>query len=162
MAGPLRTESNLPPLDAAQQERMRELSHELRCLVCQNQTLADSSAELAGDLRNQVHELILDGRTDNQIKAYLVDRYGEFVLYRPPVQSNTALLWGGPFALLAVGAGVWWTIGRRQRAAEAMSSQEMPTHDGPRPASAGTIVDSGGDAPDADRRRAARDLLERH
>jgi cytochrome c-type biogenesis protein CcmH len=112
-----------PPLDAAGQARLRALSEELRCLVCQNQTLADSNADLAIDLRNQVQELIASGRTDTQIKDYLVERYGDFVLYKPPMQRNTALLWGGPFALLAGGALVWTLVQRRSRlAAEATGS----------------------------------------
>lgn len=112
-----------PPLDAAGQARLRALSEELRCLVCQNQTLADSNADLAIDLRNQVQELIASGRTDTQIKDYLVERYGEFVLYKPPMQRNTALLWVGPFALLAGGALVWTMVQRRSRlAAEAGGS----------------------------------------
>lgn len=108
-----------PPLDAAGQVRLRALSEELRCLVCQNQTLADSNADLAIDLRNQVQELIASGRTDTQIKDYLVERYGDFVLYKPPMQRNTALLWGGPFALLAGGALVWTLVQRRSRLAAA-------------------------------------------
>ena len=108
-----------PPLDAAGQARLRALSEELRCLVCQNQTLADSNADLAIDLRNQVQELIASGRTDTQIKDYLVERYGDFVLYKPPMQRNTALLWGGPFALLAGGALVWTLVQRRSRLAAA-------------------------------------------
>ncbi len=115
--GPVKTEVDLPPLSEADQTRMKALEEELRCLVCQNQTLADSNAELAGDLRNQVHELVASGRTDDQIKEYLVARYGDFVLYRPPVQRNTALLWGGPFALLAIGAASWLVIQRRQKRA---------------------------------------------
>ncbi|MGH1360329.1 MAG: cytochrome c-type biogenesis protein [Burkholderiaceae bacterium] len=119
MAGPVKTEVTLPPLTAAQQARMKTLSEELRCLVCQNQTLADSNADLAGDLRNQVHELVASGRDNDQIKTYLVSRYGDYVLYRPPVQRNTALLWGGPFALLAIGAASWFVIQRRQKRAGA-------------------------------------------
>lgn len=117
MAGPVQTNVELPELTPAQQARMKTLSEELRCLVCQNQTLADSNAELAGDLRNQVHELIASGRDNEQIKEYLVARYGDFVLYRPPVQRNTALLWAGPFALLGIGAASWFIIQRRQKRA---------------------------------------------
>ena len=122
MAGPVQTELNLPELDAAQKARMKALSEELRCLVCQNQTLADSNAELAGDLRNQVHELIASGQDDESIKQYLVDRYGDFVLYKPPVQSNTALLWAGPFALLGIGAASWFIVQRRQKRANSASA----------------------------------------
>ncbi len=103
----------------AQRERYHRLAEELRCLVCQNQTLADSNAELAADLRHQVEDQILAGRSDDEIKAYLVQRYGDFVLYRPPMKSNTWLLWLGPFALLLVGAFGWWRVQRRSRAAQA-------------------------------------------
>jgi cytochrome c-type biogenesis protein CcmH len=96
-----------------QRARYQHLAEELRCLVCQNQTLADSNAELAGDLRRQVETMIVAGRSDDEIKGFLVDRYGDFVLYRPPVQGNTWLLWVGPFALLIVGALAWWRIQRR-------------------------------------------------
>lgn len=90
--------------DAAQQQRIRHLSEKLRCLVCQNQTLADSDAELAGDLRRQLREQIAAGKSDDEIIAYLVSRYGDFVLYEPPFKATTLLLWVGPFAFLA-GAG---------------------------------------------------------
>jgi cytochrome c-type biogenesis protein CcmH len=101
--------------DPAFEDRIKKLESELRCLVCQNQTLADSGSELAGDLRNEVRKLALDGRSDNEIKSYLVARYGDFVLYRPPVKSTTWLLWAGPFVLLLLGAGVWWQVLRRRR-----------------------------------------------
>jgi cytochrome c-type biogenesis protein CcmH len=84
--------------------RLKALSSELRCLVCQNTTLADSSAPLAEDLRNEIRTLMHEGKTDEEVKAYLVARYGDFVLYRPPMQANTALLWIGPFVMLLIGA----------------------------------------------------------
>ena len=87
-----------------QQERFNKLTEELRCLVCQNQNLADSDAPLAHDLRREVHEMVLAGRTNQQIKQFLVTRYGDFVLYSPPVQKNTYLLWLGPLVLLLIGA----------------------------------------------------------
>ena len=89
-----------------QQERFNKLTEELRCLVCQNQNLADSDAPLAHDLRREVHELVLTGRRDAEVKQFLVDRYGDFVLYRPPVQTNTYLLWLAPPLLLLVGAWI--------------------------------------------------------
>lgn len=92
-----------PAEDAALEKRLATLSAELRCLVCQNQSLADSHAELAVDLKNQVRDMMLVGRTDAEIKAYLTDRYGDFVLYRPPVKSTTWLLWAGPVVLLVLG-----------------------------------------------------------
>jgi cytochrome c-type biogenesis protein CcmH len=87
----------------------------LRCLVCQNQTLADSNAPLAEDLRREVRELAQSGKSDAEIKQYLVARYGDFVLYRPPIQRNTWLLWIGPFVLLIGGALLWFAIVHRRR-----------------------------------------------
>lgn len=87
-----------------QEDRFNELTLELRCTVCQNQNLADSDAQLAHDLRAQVHEMLIAGNTDDEIKQFMVDRYGDFVLYRPPVQQNTYLLWIGPFVILLIGA----------------------------------------------------------
>ena len=89
-----------------QEDRFNELTLELRCLVCQNQNLADSDATLAHDLRREVHEMLLAGNTNEQIKAFMVQRYGDFVLYRPPVQKNTYLLWLAPLILLLGGAWV--------------------------------------------------------
>ncbi|UCE30836.1 MAG: cytochrome c-type biogenesis protein CcmH [Burkholderiales bacterium] len=111
---------------ALHSERFNRLAEELRCLVCQNQTLADSNAGLAGDLRKEVEAQIAQGKSDDQIKAYLVERYGDFVLYRPPVQGNTVLLWLGPFALLAVGAAAWLVVQRRGRERRA---ELVPTGD---------------------------------
>ena len=92
-----------PPFpDPALQARYETLTHELRCLVCQDETVADSNAELAADFRRQIHDMVAAGKTDAEIKSYMVDRYGDFVLYKPPVQSNTALLWIGPFILLLI------------------------------------------------------------
>jgi cytochrome c-type biogenesis protein CcmH len=88
---------------AEQQARFERLAAELRCLVCQNQSLADSDAELAHDLRREVLDMLQAGRSDEEIKRFLVDRYGDFVLYRPPVQANTLLLWLAPGLLLATG-----------------------------------------------------------
>jgi len=94
--------------------RLKRLESELRCLVCQNQTLADSNADLADDLRHEVRGLALAGKSDNEIKTYLVARYGDFVLYNPPVKPITWMLWFGPFALLSGGAFVWWMVLRRR------------------------------------------------
>jgi len=87
-----------------QEARFKQLTLELRCTVCQNQNLADSDAQLAHDLRAEVHEMLLAGSSDDEIKQFMVDRYGDFVLYRPPVQSNTYLLWIAPLLLFLVGA----------------------------------------------------------
>ena len=100
--------------DAALEARLKTLSEELRCLVCQNQTLADSSAPLAEDLRREVRELAQQGKSDAEIKQYLVARYGDFVLYKPPVKPTTWLLWFGPFAFLLGGALVWFVVLRRR------------------------------------------------
>jgi cytochrome c-type biogenesis protein CcmH len=89
-----------------QEQRFKKLTEELRCLVCQNQNLADSDALLAHDLKSEVHEMLLAGRTDEQIKQFMVERYGDFVLYRPPVQKNTYVLWLGPLLLLLGGAWI--------------------------------------------------------
>ncbi len=102
-----------PALDA----RLKKLEEELRCLVCQNQSLADSNAPLAEDLRREVRGLAESGKNDAQIKEFLVTRYGDFVLYRPPVKGTTFVLWFGPFLLLAGGAVVWWIVLRRRRRA---------------------------------------------
>ena len=115
------------PADPATEARLKDLALELRCLVCQNQTIADSNADLAVDLRRIVRSQILEGKADGEIKAYLVARYGDFVLYKPPMQGNTTLLWFGPFALLAGGAGVWWLLSRRRsapRAGDALSAED--------------------------------------
>jgi cytochrome c-type biogenesis protein CcmH len=101
------------------EQRIRQLEEKLRCLVCQNQSLADSNAELAGDLRREVREQVGAGRSDAQIIEYLVQRYGDFVLYEPPFKATTALLWLGPFVLLAAAALILVAaLRRRRRAAE--------------------------------------------
>jgi len=106
-----------PPVsaDPVLEARVQALAEELRCLVCQNQTLADSHAELAIDLKNQVREMLGRGMSDKQVLSYMVERYGDFVLYRPPVKSTTWLLWFGPFALFAGGLAVLFVKVRRRR-----------------------------------------------
>jgi cytochrome c-type biogenesis protein CcmH len=89
--------------DPVLEKRVVKLTSELRCLVCQNQSLADSHADLAIDLKNQVRSQMQAGRSDTEIRDYMVARYGDFVLYDPPFKSSTLLLWAGPFALLLVG-----------------------------------------------------------
>lgn len=100
-------------LTTDQQRRYQALIAEIRCLVCQNQNIADSNAPLAEDLRIQVREMILAGDSDTQIKTYIVERYGDFALYRPPVKPQTLLLWAGPFILLLIGLLVAWRLYRR-------------------------------------------------
>ena len=90
--------------DPAAEARLKHLTVELRCLVCQNQTLADSNAPLAEDLRREVREMIAKNMSDKEIIEFLVSRYGDFVLYRPPLKATTTLLWVGPFVLMIVGA----------------------------------------------------------
>lgn len=90
--------------DAAQEQRARAISKDLRCVVCQNQSIDDSDAPLARDLRVLVREQIAAGKTDAQVRDYVVERYGNFVLLKPPVEGDTLLLWAGPFAVLLLGA----------------------------------------------------------
>ncbi len=112
--------------DPVVEKRMVALAENLRCLVCQNESLASSHAELAEDLRREVREQIRAGKSDNEISEYLVDRYGDFVLYKPPVKPYTLLLWFGPFALLLIGAGilVFQLRKRRQTLPESALSPE--------------------------------------
>jgi len=96
--------------------RLKALAIELRCLVCQNQTLADSNAPLAEDLRREVREMIAKNMSDQEIIDFLVERYGDFVLYRPPLRATTTLLWIGPFLLLAIaGTALVLAVRRRQK-----------------------------------------------
>jgi cytochrome c-type biogenesis protein CcmH len=117
LAQAIDTEAAFP--DAARQARYERLTNELRCLVCQNQTVADSNAGLAGDLRRQVREMITAGSSDADIKRFMTERYGDFVLYKPPVKGTTLLLWFGPLLLLVTGALVAWRILRARRSAPA-------------------------------------------
>jgi cytochrome c-type biogenesis protein CcmH len=100
----------------AEAQRHRALSAELRCVMCQNQSIADSNAPIAHDLRMEVLRLMREGKDDAQIKDYLVARYSEFVLYEPPLRGGNWLLWAGPFVLLAVGGLAVFFIIRRKRA----------------------------------------------
>ncbi len=103
--------------NASEEARFHALTAQLRCVQCQNQSLADSNAQIAQDLRREVLELMQGGRDDAQIKQFLVARYGDFVLYQPPLQPGTWLLWGGPLLfLLAGGVVVWRVVRARGRA----------------------------------------------
>ena len=118
-----------PALEA----RMMVLAAELRCLVCQNQSIADSHAGLAEDLRQQIRELLAKGQSERQILDYMTERYGDFVLYRPPLKASTALLWVGP-VLLMVGAlgALWVVLRRRQRLGADAFDPDTPDDDTPR------------------------------
>lgn len=106
--------------DAALEARVQALAEQLRCLVCQNQNLADSHAELAIDLKNQVRDMVKRGQSDKEVVDYMVQRYGDFVLYNPPVKATTWLLWGGPFLLLGSGIGILFVkLGKRRAQAPA-------------------------------------------
>jgi cytochrome c-type biogenesis protein CcmH len=100
------------------ERRVQEISSELRCLVCQNQTLADSNAPLAVDLRNQVREQLERGASEREVRDWMVARYGDFVLYRPPFKAGTLLLWAGPFLLLLLGLVIALRRIRQGRRAE--------------------------------------------
>lgn len=112
--------------DPAIEARVQKIAEELRCLVCQNQTIADSHAELAVDLKNQTRELIQKGMTDQQITDYMVQRYGDFVLYRPPVKSTTWVLWFAPFLAFVGGlAALFMKLrSRRDTPAQTLSVEE--------------------------------------
>ncbi|UCG97472.1 MAG: cytochrome c-type biogenesis protein CcmH [Burkholderiales bacterium] len=119
LALPAAADEAVPTLnDPVAAKREVELAKQLRCLVCQNETIADSRADLAKDLRSKLREQMAAGKTDEEIIAFMTDRYGDFVLYRPPLKATTVLLWAGPFLLLAVGVLIGWRVIRaRARAA---------------------------------------------
>lgn len=123
---------------AEQEARYRSLSGQLRCLVCQGQSIADSNADLADDLKREVRRMILAGKTDAEIVDFMVARYGDFVLFKPPVKGSTYLLWFGPLLLLISGFAVWFTLLRRP------------------------AVAAGGRLSDAERERLARALARRN
>lgn len=104
--------------DPEMEKRVTALATELRCLVCQNQTLADSNAPLAVDLRNQIREQLKSGKSERDVMEYMVARYGDFVLYRPPLKATTIALWAGPFVFLVLGAWILLVRLPRRRAPE--------------------------------------------
>jgi len=111
--------------DPALEERVTALATELRCLVCQNQTLADSNAPLAVDLRNQIREKMQQGASERDIVDYMVARYGDFVLYRPPFKATTVLLWAGPILLMIAGlAALYFRLARRRAEPKTELSEE--------------------------------------
>jgi cytochrome c-type biogenesis protein CcmH len=107
--------------DEKMEAEYNQLINELRCLVCQNQNLAGSDAELAQDLRKQTHEMLMQGKSPNEVMQYMVDRYGDFVLYRPQFKSSTFLLWVGPFILVAI---VLWLVIRRIRSRQKLDGPD--------------------------------------
>jgi cytochrome c-type biogenesis protein CcmH len=112
--GALAAEALPASADPVLEARMLKITAELRCLVCQNQTVADSHADLALDLRRQVREMLAQGASDDEIIAYMTARYGDFVLYRPPVKATTVLLWAGPAALMVGGVVALFLVLRRR------------------------------------------------
>jgi cytochrome c-type biogenesis protein CcmH len=124
-AGAIAAKEAQPNEDPQIEQRMKALTEQLRCLVCQNETLADSRADLAEDLRRQIREQMKAGKSDQEILAFLTDRYGDFVLYNPPVKSTTYLLWFGPLILLITGTGVLYRYLKRRR--ELISDEPLTT-----------------------------------
>ena len=110
--------------DPVAEKRLQALSEELRGLVCQNQTIADSNAELAQDLRREVRGMIKDGKSDKEIVDFMVTRYGDFVLYRPPVKGITLLLWGGPIALMIF--GLFLLVRYQRQRAKRLAAEDKP------------------------------------
>jgi cytochrome c-type biogenesis protein CcmH len=104
-------------------KRVAALAEELRCLVCQNQTLAESNAPLAVDLRSQIRDQLARGASEREVREFMVARYGDFVLYKPPFKASTAALWLGPFVLLALGLWILRRVATRRRAAAAPLSE---------------------------------------
>lgn len=108
-----------------QEQRYRLLIDELRCPKCQNQNLAGSDAGVATDLKNRAYELMMEGKSDEEIRTYMIERYGDFITYRPPVRGSTMLLWMGPFVLLLLGAVILvWRVRRPAAAPAAISAEE--------------------------------------
>jgi cytochrome c-type biogenesis protein CcmH len=100
--------------DAALQARFERITHELRCLVCQNESIADSNVELAGDLRRQVRDMLIAHQSDDTIFKFMTDRYGEFVRFSPPLESKTLLIWGAPFIMVVVGSFIVVRLARQR------------------------------------------------
>ena len=142
--------------DPALEARMTRITSELRCLVCQNQTIADSHADLAVDLRRQTRELLAQGRSDREVIDWMTARYGDFVLYRPPLRGTTLLLWFGPLAMLAIGFTTLGVVLRRRSRMAPAAFDADPDADADADAGADADADADADAADIDfRRRAA-------
>jgi len=116
--------------DPVLQARYEALTHELRCMQCQNESLADSPVELAADLRREVRDMLLAGKSDEQVRSWMAARYGDFILFRPRYSWRNAWLWGAPVALLLVGAWVSWRV-VRQRTTLLDADQTPVEEDGP-------------------------------
>jgi cytochrome c-type biogenesis protein CcmH len=128
LSAPLAFANDAAPLadDPVVEQRLLVIAEEVRCLVCQNESLAGSRADLAQDLRREIRSLIKQGKTDKEVMDFLVSRYGDYVRYRPPVKPSTWLLWGGPFVLLAAGlAGLVLFVRRRRDTSAALSPEEQ-------------------------------------
>ena len=126
-----------------QEQRYKKLIDELRCLVCQNQNLADSNAELAVDLRRKTYEMVSRDKSEKEIAEFMVQRYGDFVLYRPPFNSNTLLLWVGPFIILLIGVGLLTRTIRRRRTEQGVNVDDASLK------AAANLLDSTSDKRDA-------------
>jgi cytochrome c-type biogenesis protein CcmH len=111
--------------DPVLEARLKAMSHELRCLVCQNQTLSDSNAPLAEDLRKEIRAQMREGKTDQEVIDYLVARYGDFVRYRPPVNNSTALLWFGPFLILIIGGFVLYRVLKKHAGVDEIKGEDV-------------------------------------
>ena len=125
------------------EERYNNLIAELRCLVCQNQNLADSNAELAVDLRRKTYEMVSKDKSEKEIASYMGERYGDFVLYRPPLNSSTLLLWTGPFIILLIGVSLLIRTIRRRRAEQGVNVDDATLK------AAANLLDSASDKRDA-------------
>jgi cytochrome c-type biogenesis protein CcmH len=101
-------------VDQTLQARFERITGELRCLVCQNESIADSNVQLAGDLRRQVREMLVAGKSDDAIFGFMTDRYGEFVRFRPPLEPKTLLIWGAPFIMLLLGGVIIYRVARQR------------------------------------------------
>jgi cytochrome c-type biogenesis protein CcmH len=112
-------------VDPVLQTRFEHIAKDLRCLVCQNESIADSNVELAADLRRQVREMLVAGRSDDEIFDFMTDRYGDFVRFNPPLNAKTLLIWGAPFIMLLLGAGIIVRVVRQR--------SRMPLDDEPTP-----------------------------
>ncbi len=110
--------------DPVLQARFEHITQDLRCLVCQNESIADSNVELAADLRRQVREMLVAGKSDDAIFTFMTDRYGEFVRFRPPVEPKTLLIWGAPFIMLLLGVAIIYRVARQR--------SRLPLDDEPR------------------------------